>query len=245
MAVFTLIGAAAGAALGAAVGGALGVTATIAGIGAATVVGGAIGAAAGYATSRAIKKAQTAAQTATTKADEQIDIITGKSEDIINVTNQVTGLQTDQIAVQKEIAEDRQEQERLAVRRQRRQSIREAQIIRARQKNVAQGMGAVGSAVSGGAASIGSQLSAALGYSTQQSGLSEEILQGQQKGMDLQSEINTLYGKANVLQTEANIAATKAGMFSSRAGMYTQQASSYMGLFTNFANIGAGMIPYI
>ena len=104
-------------------------------------------------------------------------------------------------------------------------------------------MGAVGSAVSGGAASIGSQLSAALGYSTQQSGLSEEILQGQQRGMDLQSEINTLYGKASVLESEAGIAATRAGMYSNRAAAASQRASSYMGLFSQFVGMGASFIP--
>jgi len=211
MALFTLLGAAAGAAVGAvAIGGT------------AAVVGGAVlGAVAGTVVGNKISNAQDAAAAATAQAEEQIGVITDKQEEIIGVTEQVTGLQSQQIAIQKQIAEDRQEQERLAVLRQRRQAIREAQIVRARQTNIASAMGAVGSAVSGGAASIGSQLSSALGYSTQQSGLSEEILQGQQRGMDLQSEINTLYGKANVLQTEANIAATKAGMFSSRAGLFT------------------------
>ena len=93
-------------------------------------------------------------------------------------------------------------------------------------------MGAAGaSAVSGGEASIGSELSAALGYSTQQSGLSERIFQGRQRGLDLQSEINTLYGKAGVLQSQANIASAQAGMFSS-------QASSFMGIAGTALNLG-------
>jgi len=95
-------------------------------------------------------------------------------------------------------------------------------------------MGAQGSAVSGGAASIGSELSAALGYSTQQSGLSEKIFQGRQRGLDLQSEINTLYGKAGVLQAQANVASAKAGMYSS-------QAASYMGIAGTALNIGTSM----
>ena len=122
MAIFTLIGAAAGAAVGAAVVG--GATAAVIGAVAGAVVGTVVG--------NKVKKAQKAAQTATSLAEEQITTITEKSEEIIGVTEQVTTLQNEQIAVQQEIAEDRQQQERLAVRRQRRQAIREAQIVRAR-----------------------------------------------------------------------------------------------------------------
>ena len=214
MAVFTAIGATIGAiggaalgasAVGAAVAGAVGISTTAAVIGGA-VIGGVIGGAIG----RKVDKKFAQAQAAVTEA-------TATGEQISDIQDQVTTLGTAQVGVQKEIIETRSEQDKLAVRRQRRSAIREAQIVRARQQNIAQAMGAQGSAVSGGAASIGSELSAALGYSTQQSGLSQRITQKSQESADIQGQINALYGQANVLQGQQQLSLAQAGLYQSQA----------------------------
>lgn len=79
-------------------------------------------------------------------------------------------------ATQEKMAEQQQRQQELAYRRQQIQAIREAQIRRAQGLATAQAAG-VGttSLVGGGIGSIGSQLGSTLGYSSQQSGISQNI----------------------------------------------------------------------
>ena len=96
-------------------------------------------------------------------------------------------------------------------------------------------MGAQGSAVSGGAASIGSELSAALGYSTQQSGLSRVITQKSQESADIQGQINALYGQANVLQGQQSLALAQ-------AGLYQSQAANMFGIATTGFKTAAAFI---
>ena len=148
MAVFTAIGAVAGALGGAAIGGAIG---TALGVGTATaigtlstaaVIGGVVGAVAGGVIGSKVDKKFEQAQAAVTEA-------TATGEQIAELQEEVTTLGATQVGVQKDIIQTRAEQDKLAVRRQRRSAIREAQIVRARQRNLAQAMGAQGSAVSG------------------------------------------------------------------------------------------------
>tara|TARA_R100001443_G_scaffold3451_3_gene10751 strand:+ start:14671 stop:15342 length:672 start_codon:yes stop_codon:yes gene_type:complete len=222
MAVFTAIGAIAGAVGGAVIG------STLVGGATATIIGGAVGAVVGGIIGNKVDKKFDAAQSAINDANTVGDQIAG-------ITDEVTTLGGTQVGVQKDIIQTKSEQDKLAVRRQRRSAIREAQIVRARQRNMAQAMGAQGSAVSGGAASIGSELSAALGYSTQQSGLSQQITQKSQESADIQGQINALYGKANVLQGQQSLALAQAGLYQSQAmNMWSiastgfQTASSFM-----------------
>lgn len=82
------------------------------------------------------------------------------------------------VVAQRRAAKAQQQQQRLATQQSRRQAIRQAQILRARAMNTAQGVGAMGSsAVSGGVSSLGSQLGSELGFSSQMSGLSNRITQ--------------------------------------------------------------------
>lgn len=224
MAVFTAIGAVVGALGGAALGasavaGAIGLSSTAAIIGGA-VVGGLLG----MKVDQKFKQAQ-AAQAEAAATGEQI----------AELQEEVTTLGTAQVGIQKDVIQKRSEQEQLAVRRQRRSAIREAQIVRARQQNIAQAMGAQGSAVSGGAASIGSELSAALGYSTQQSGLSRIISQKSQESADIQGQINALYGQANVLQGQQSLALAQ-------AGLYQSQAANMFGIATTGFKTAAAFI---
>lgn len=77
---------------------------------------------------------------------------------------------------QKKAARLQQRQQDLATRRSQRQAIREAQIRRAQALSSAQALGgAGGSGVAGGISSLGSQLGGSLGFSSQMSGLSNEI----------------------------------------------------------------------
>lgn len=80
------------------------------------------------------------------------------------------------VNAQKKASRLQQQQQQLATRQSQRQAIREAQIRRARTMSSAQALGAVGgSAVAGGTASLNSQLGSSLGFSSQMSGLSNQI----------------------------------------------------------------------
>jgi regulator of protease activity HflC (stomatin/prohibitin superfamily) len=80
------------------------------------------------------------------------------------------------ISQQRKATRAQQQQQQLQAQRSRRAAIRQAQLQRAQQQAAAMGMGVVGgSGLAGGAASLSSQTGAALGYSTQMSGLSKEI----------------------------------------------------------------------
>ena len=78
---------------------------------------------------------------------------------------------------QAQMIKEQAKQQALAVSRSRRAGIREEQIARSRAKANSQAMGAgAGSSAQGGAfASLSSQLGSNLGFSTQMSGLSENI----------------------------------------------------------------------
>lgn len=77
---------------------------------------------------------------------------------------------------QKEIAADQKKQQQLAVRKQRRQAIREAQFARAQTVASAEASGASDtSSVKGGLGSLGSQLGSELGFSSQMSAISNRI----------------------------------------------------------------------
>lgn len=77
---------------------------------------------------------------------------------------------------QRKSARAQQRQQQIATQRSQRQAVREAQIRRAQAQATAQAAGAVGgSGLAGGLSSLQSQVGAGLGYSTQMSGLSQEI----------------------------------------------------------------------
>lgn len=77
---------------------------------------------------------------------------------------------------QKKAASAQRQQQQLAAQRSQRQAIREAQLRRAQAQAVAQGAGAIGgSGLAGGLSSLSSQVGSGLGYSTQMSGLSQDI----------------------------------------------------------------------
>ena len=77
---------------------------------------------------------------------------------------------------QKKASKLSQQQQAVATRKSRRQGIREAQIRRAQSIASAQGAGGLqSSAAAGGIGSLGSQLGAELGFSTQMSNLSRDI----------------------------------------------------------------------
>lgn len=96
------------------------------------------------------------------------------------------------VNAQKKASRLQQQQQQLATRQSQRQAIREAQIRRAQTMSSAQALGAVGgSAVAGGTASLNSQLGSSLGFSSQMSGLSNQI------GM-AQSRANTAGAIANL-----------------------------------------------
>lgn len=119
------------------------------------------------------------------------------------------------VSQQNKAARAQQRQQELQAQRSRRQAIRQAQLQRAQQQAAAMGMGVVGgSGLAGGAASLSSQTGAALGYSTQMSGLSKEISLASQRA-------NTAQG----------IAGLSSQVFSSVGGFQT--------LFPNAQGTGA------
>jgi len=163
----------------------------------------------------------------------EAEVIAGE---VAEISTEATAVEQTRIGVQQEQIATQAEQEKLSVRRSRRQAIREAQIQRARALNVASAAGAgESSAVSGGTASIGSNLASALGYSSQQSGLSENITMLRQEEADLSSQIAGLYGQANVLQAQQGLAL-------SRANLYSSQSTSFFNLGMNIASTGSRFI---
>jgi hypothetical protein len=80
------------------------------------------------------------------------------------------------LSLQKKAAAASTRQQELVAARDRRQAIREAQIRRAQGTASAQAMGVASSSLTGGgSSSIGSQLGSTLGFSSQMSGLSNNI----------------------------------------------------------------------
>lgn len=83
---------------------------------------------------------------------------------------------------QKNAAMEQQRQQEVAARRSRRQAIRRAQIQRSELVAASAAIGGgTSSGAAGGMASIGSQLGSGLGYSTQQSAISQNIAGFQQQ----------------------------------------------------------------
>jgi hypothetical protein len=75
------------------------------------------------------------------------------------------------------IAKKQQQQQELSYQRQQREALREAQIRRAQGATSAQGLGVGSTSLAyGGMSSIASQTGSALGYGSQMSGLSGEIV---------------------------------------------------------------------
>lgn len=86
------------------------------------------------------------------------------------------------VSQQRKASKLSQRQQQVATRRSRRQSIRQAQLQRAQSVATAQAAGSLGgSGGQGGIGAIGSQLGEALGFSSQMSGLSQEIGQAQSR----------------------------------------------------------------
>lgn len=80
---------------------------------------------------------------------------------------------------QRKAAKAQQQQQALATRRSQRQAIRQYQIQRAQSVASAQGSGTMASSgVAGGVGGLSSQLGESLGFSTQMSGLSQNINRG-------------------------------------------------------------------
>lgn len=80
------------------------------------------------------------------------------------------------ISQQRKASRLSQEQQRVATRRSRRQAIRQSQLQRAQSVATAQAAGSLGgSGAAGGIGAISSQLGEALGFSSQMSGLSQQI----------------------------------------------------------------------
>lgn len=80
---------------------------------------------------------------------------------------------------QRKAARAQQQQQQLATRRSQRQAIRQYQIQRAQAMASAQGSGTMASSgVAGGVGGLSSQLGESLGFSTQMSGLSQDINSG-------------------------------------------------------------------
>jgi len=79
--------------------------------------------------------------------------------------------------IQANMAKEQQKQQDLSYQRQQRQAIREAQIRRAQGVSSAQGFGVGSTSLAyGGVSSIASQTGSALGYGSQMSGLSSNIV---------------------------------------------------------------------
>lgn len=78
-------------------------------------------------------------------------------------------------SAQKKSAKEEQRAAKLQASRQRRQEIRQARIARGQTLNVAGQVGAQGSGLSGGLASIGAQAGANLGFSTQTQAIGKKI----------------------------------------------------------------------
>lgn len=101
---------------------------------------------------------------------------------------------------QRASAAEQRKQQQLQTQMQRRSSIRQAQLQRAQAQSFGQAAGAAGgSGMAGGLSSFGSQFGAASGYSTQMSGLSQNITNlnaKAQRGQNIAQIGGSLYGAA-------------------------------------------------
>ena len=103
----------------------------------------------------------------------------------ISSSNRAAGAQRRAIQLQ-------QRQQKLAVQRSRRKSIRESQLLRAQQLSAGVASGAqAGSGVAGGGASIFSNLGAAFGFSTAGSGISNQISEANQSAATYNAQAGT------------------------------------------------------
>lgn len=116
---------------------------------------------------------------------------------VIGATATVVGTVQSGKAQRASAAEQRKQQQ-LQAQMQRRSSIRQAQLQRAQALSFGQAAGASGgSGIAGGLSSFGSQFGAASGYSTQMSGLSQNITSldaKAQQGQNIAQLGGALYG---------------------------------------------------
>ena len=114
--------------------------------------------------------------------------------------------------------EDQQKQQELTNSFQRRQAIRESQILRADAQSAAAGSGAGGgSGAIGGIGSLGSQLGSVLGTGSQLSALSQQIFENNQ--------LATRYGG------RAQLGGAVAGFGSQLSGFAMSRGATYGGLY--------------
>jgi len=90
---------------------------------------------------------------------------------------------------QQRMADLQERQQQIATRRSRRQAIRQAQIVRAQAISAGANYGGLqGSGLAGGLSSLGSQVGAELGFSTQMSGISSDINAAQKDFLKAQQQ---------------------------------------------------------
>lgn len=142
------------------------------------------------------------------------------------------------VGVQKESLELQKQQQQLATRRSRRRAIREAQIARAQAVSAGANYGGLfGSSLAGGLSSLGSQVGAELGFSTQMSGLSRDINAAEQKSLDYQSKAMGYAAEASMW---GGISSLGFGLFQQAGGF---GAFRGMGRAVNSAPTTLGMTP--
>ena len=144
-----------------------------------------------------------------------------EQEKATQVTEQIGEVQKEQVGVQREIIGLEQRSQEVAVRRERRGAIREAQIRRARAISQATAAGAAGgSGLAGGMASLGSQLGSALGFSTTQGAISGEITQRREKLSGLESQAIDLGVQRQGYLDRASYYGNRAEMFSGASSFF-------------------------
>jgi len=144
------------------------------------------------------------------------------------VTGQIGEVQKEQVAVQREIIGLEQRSQEVAVRRERRGAIREAQIRRARAISQATAAGAGGgSGLAGGLGSLGSQLGGALGFSTTQGAISGEISQRREKLSGLESQVIDLGVQRQRYLDRASYYGGRAEMFGGAMSLFGGQLGGF------------------
>jgi hypothetical protein len=154
-------------------------------------------------------------------------------------------------AAQRRAVALQEKQQELATRRSRRQAIRQAQIARSNAISAGANLGGLfGSSLQGGLSSLGSQVGAELGYSSQMSGLSKDISAAQrsaarwgaisQLGFGL---FNAMGGFQGIAQGFGGRAATTPAQATGGGGYVTQPfagSAPAPGVGVRPANIRAG-----
>jgi|TARA_R110000822_G_scaffold141506_1_gene279380 acyl CoA:acetate/3-ketoacid CoA transferase alpha subunit len=111
---------------------------------------------------------------------------------------------------QKKAQREQQKQQQVAARRSRVQAVRQAQIAQSQARASGAGMGALEtSGLRGGLASNQAQLGEGLGFSTQMSGLSQNISMFQQKAADFRGYGQLAAGLGNLTWKAAGMSGLK------------------------------------